>query len=100
MRQDIFAMAMAMAAMCASAIAAHAQTAPPPGAMACSGCHAGGDSAMPTLVGKSASDIEAAMKAFRSGARDATVMDRISKGFTDQEASAIAAWIARTGGGK
>ncbi|WP_425350951.1 c-type cytochrome, partial [Methylobacterium aquaticum] len=34
----------------------------------------------------------------RSGARPATVMTRIAKGFSDEESRAIAAWIA--GGGR
>jgi cytochrome c553 len=32
------------------------------------------------------------MQAFRSGARPATVMDRIAKGFTEDEVRAIADW--------
>ncbi len=35
-----------------------------------------------------------AMQDFRSGARAGTVMDRIAKGFTDEEIQAIAAWYA------
>ena len=34
----------------------------------------------------------AAMQAYRSGQRPATVMDRIAKGFSDDEIKAIAAW--------
>ena len=34
------------------------------------------------------------MLAFRSGAQPATVMDRIAKGFSDEEIRAIAAWFA------
>jgi cytochrome c553 len=47
--------------------------------------------------GLSASDIEAAMSAFRTGAREATVMDRIAKGFTEAESKAISAWLANAG---
>ncbi|QCK88844.1 cytochrome C [Phreatobacter aquaticus] len=67
----------------------------PPGAVACSGCHppsAGG--AIPPLAGMSSEAITASMLAFRTGARPATVMDRISKGFSDQEVRAIADWFA------
>ena len=35
------------------------------------------------------------MQAFRTGQRPATVMDRIAKGFTDDEIQAIAAWYAQ-----
>jgi cytochrome c553 len=34
------------------------------------------------------------MEAFRSGQKEATVMDRIAKGFTIEEIHAIAAWYA------
>jgi cytochrome c553 len=71
---------------------AFAQTLPPPGASACSGCHGGG--AFPSLHGSAAADIAAAMRAYRTGERSATVMDRIAKGFTDEETEAIAAWLA------
>jgi cytochrome c553 len=66
---------------------------PPPGATACSGCHGAPGSALPSLRGKSEADILAAMAAFRTGGRPATVMDRIAKGFTEDETKAIAAWL-------
>jgi cytochrome subunit of sulfide dehydrogenase len=69
----------------------------PPGAFSCSGCHAdtlGVDSAVPRLIGRDANAIVAAMQAFRSGQIPSTVMDRIAKGFTDDEIRAIAAWYA------
>ena len=34
------------------------------------------------------------MAAFRSGAREATLMNRIAKGFSEDETRAIARWIA------
>jgi cytochrome c553 len=34
------------------------------------------------------------MQDFRAGKRPATVMDRIARGFTDEESQAIAAWYA------
>lgn len=49
---------------------------------------------VPRLVGRPAADIIAAMQQFRTGDRPATVMDRIAKGFSDEEAAAIAAWYA------
>jgi|HubBroStandDraft_1064217.scaffolds.fasta_scaffold297273_2 sulfide dehydrogenase cytochrome subunit len=68
----------------------------PPLVAACAGCHrpSGGDQTLPRLAGGNASDIVAAMDAFRNGSRPATVMDRIAKGFTDDEIAAIAAWYA------
>ena len=71
--------------------------APPAGAAACSGCHAASDadaSPVPRLIGRDAADIIRAMQEFRAGTRPATVMDRIAKGFTDDETRAIAAWYA------
>ena len=73
------------------------QDRPPAGATSCLGCHAGADTALPSLKGASASDIEAAMAAFRAGAREATVMDRIAKGFDEAETKAISAWLANAG---
>jgi cytochrome c553 len=66
---------------------------PPPGASSCSGCH-GSVPPPPTLAGRDAGEIVAALDAFRAGSRPATVMDRIAKGFTHDEALAIAAWWA------
>jgi sulfide dehydrogenase cytochrome subunit len=68
----------------------------PPGATSCSGCHASGASVatdVPRLVGRDPTDIVTALQEFRAGKRPATVMDRIAKGFTDDETSAIAAWL-------
>ena len=49
---------------------------------------------MPRLVGRDQAEVVKAMQEFRSGTRAATVMDRIARGFTDQEILAIAAWYA------
>ncbi|HEX4408126.1 MAG TPA: c-type cytochrome [Xanthobacteraceae bacterium] len=79
--------------------AAGAATLAPSGVAACSNCHpkageVGGDTALPPLTGRRASDIVSAMTAFRNGKRQATVMGRIAKGFSDSEIAAIAAWYA------
>ncbi len=100
MRDHVIVLVTAIAIASAASSHALAQSFSPPGATACSGCHGGRDNAMPSLQGKSAADIEAAMIAFRSGAREATVMDRIAKGFSESETSAIARWIAEGGAGK
>jgi cytochrome subunit of sulfide dehydrogenase len=71
----------------------------PPGASSCSGCHAPAiNTAIPSLRGLAADQIGAAMLAFRSGQRSATVMDRIARGFSEQEIAAIAAWLGQRGG--
>jgi cytochrome c553 len=51
---------------------------------------------IPRLEGRPAVDIVAAMQQFRTGARAATVMNRIANGFSDDETAAIAAWYAAT----
>jgi cytochrome subunit of sulfide dehydrogenase len=80
----------------AATIAARADAAEaPPGASSCSGCHAASASVetpVPRLVGRPGAEIIAAMQQFRTGQRQATVMDRIAKGFSGDEAAAIAAW--------
>ena len=50
------------------------------------------DTSVPRLAGTDVSGMVAAMQAFRTGQRPATVMDRIAKGFSDDEIKAIAAW--------
>ncbi len=45
------------------------------------------------LQGRPAADT-VAMEAFRSGARPATLMNRIVKGFSPDEVRALAAWFA------
>ena len=47
---------------------------------------------MPRLIGRNPADIVAAMQAFKSGQVPSTVMERIAKGFSDDEVKAIAAW--------
>ena len=69
----------------------------PAGAAGCSGCHAGNprvETTVPPLMGRPAADISAAMIAFKAGQRPGTIMDRIAKGFSDEEISAIAQWYA------
>lgn len=70
----------------------------PPGAASCLGCHSAtaDDNPVPLLGSFTAEQIVASMQAFRSGARPATVMDRVAKGFSDEEIKAIAQWYARS----
>lgn len=70
---------------------------PPPGAASCSGCHAAGATAASPVVrlyGRDAGAILTALSGFRDGSVPATVMNRIAKGFSDDELRAIAAWLA------
>jgi sulfide dehydrogenase cytochrome subunit len=96
MRRAAFATISALSLAAAVISAAEAQVpSPPPGASSCSGCHPA-SSAVETpvarLVGRNPAEIVTAVQAFRSGQRPATVMDRIAKGFTDDEIKAIADW--------
>ena len=64
---------------------------------ACAACH-GPDGrsqgAIPAIDNLSAEDFIAALKAFRAGARQGTVMNRIAKGVDDAEISAMATYLA------
>jgi sulfide dehydrogenase cytochrome subunit len=68
-------------------------------ASSCSGCHTNSDSerlktAIPKIRGLPEAVIVEAMQAFRTGRRPATVMDRIAKGFTDDEIKQLAAYFS------
>ena len=90
---------VAAAAVGLVSIAAAVATAsePPAGAAACSGCHPASSrvpAPVPRLAGLDRAIIVKAMQDYRTGQRPGTVMDRIAKGFTDDEIQAIAAWFA------
>jgi cytochrome c553 len=90
------ASALALAMLPVGAFAADA----PPGASSCSGCHApivSGDTIVPPLNGRPAAETASLMREFKSGARPATVMGRIAKGFNDAEIDAIAQWLGAQG---
>ena len=67
-------------------------------ANACSGCHGtlgvSVGQSIPSLAGQSKSTLVDAMQDFKSGARPATVMGRIARGYGDDEISAIADFYA------
>jgi cytochrome subunit of sulfide dehydrogenase len=68
---------------------------PPVGAAACSGCHpasSAAETSVSALAGRDAQEIVTQMRAFRSGQRGATVMDRIARGYSETEIEAIADW--------
>ena len=93
MRVWMFLFAVAPAFAAPPAVAAS----PPPGAASCSGCHSthqAASPAIPGIYGRDSGEILAAMAAFRDGSRPATVMNRIAKGFSDDELRPIAAWLA------
>jgi cytochrome c553 len=95
MEETMLRASFAAALLLASSISFAADE--PPGASSCSGCHAvksGVQSPIPPINGRDAKDIATAMAEFRSGARTATVMDRIAKGYSVEEIQAISAWLA------
>ena len=61
--------------------------------MSCAGCH-GTDGkspgAMPSLYGKSAKYIESSLLSFLHGKRQGTVMNRIAKGYSEEDIKLIA----------
>ena len=71
-----------------------AELRPPPGALSCAGCHAAG-AAMGVIEGLPEAEIAAALAEYRSGARPASVMGRIAKGFSEDESRAIAAYLSK-----
>ena len=66
----------------------------PPGASSCAGCHGRASALIAPLRGQAPEAIAEAMRDYRTGARPATLMDRIAKGFSEEETQAIAAWIS------
>lgn len=94
---SVLRIAMGVAAVIVSSVPALAASAPPPGAASCSGCHPAGmtaASSISRLYGRDAGEIMTAMTGFRDGSLPGTVMNRIAKGFSDDELRAIAAWLA------
>lgn len=69
----------------------------PPGASACLGCHSATRTApaIPGLRGREAAEVATALREFREGRRPATLMDRLARGFSEEESQAIAAWVVR-----
>ena len=68
-------------------------------AATCASCHGTGghavdDAAVPGLAGMPASYTVDQLKAFKSGARPATVMHQITKGYSDAQIELIAAYFA------
>lgn len=71
-------------------------------ALSCASCHGtNGQSpgSIPAINGKSASYIESAMRQFREGKRYATVMNRIAKGYSDEEIKLLATYLGNQSSG-
>jgi sulfide dehydrogenase cytochrome subunit len=66
-------------------------------ALSCAACH-GTDGkspgAIPAIAGKNRAFIEGALSDFKSGKRTGTVMNRLAKGYTDDEIKALAVFFS------
>jgi sulfide dehydrogenase cytochrome subunit len=66
----------------------------------CEGCHGTeghSPGAIPTIAGKSADYLRETLERFRAGDKEATVMDRHVKGYSEEEIRLIADYLARPG---
>ena len=83
-------------ALAETAVPARAQKLPPAGAESCAGCHSarqGVSEPLPSLHGIEAADITAAMLDYRNDQRQPTIMNRIAKGFSEDEIKVISKWL-------
>lgn len=64
-------------------------------AASCSSCHAGTSTRLPTLENLDRTRIAEALRAFRSGTREGTLMQRIARGYTDEEVELLAEALGR-----
>ena len=66
-------------------------------AATCTGCH-GTDGAsggqIPSIRGLEAERMVTLLQEFRDGKREATIMQQLAKGFTDEQIQALAKWFA------
>ena len=97
MRPEVVALVVAIAL--APAGLASAEDAPSGAelALSCAACHGtNGHSpgSIPSIQGKSAAYIEDALNGFKAGARPATVMNRLAKGYSAAEIKALAAYFS------
>ena len=70
-------------------------------ASACSGCHGDtgeGYGALPAIAGQPSDVLLRSLQEFQSGQRRATVMHRITQGFTSDELAALARYFATLDG--
>ncbi|AVR94280.1 cytochrome C [Pseudoduganella armeniaca] len=68
-------------------------------AATCTACHgttAVPGNVLPPLVGQSQEALLASLRAFKAGARPATIMTQLAKGYTDEQLALIAGWFAAT----
>ncbi len=76
---------------------AAAQDGTPLIAQACAGCHGQGGAGMgevPVIAGKNRDTFLEVWQAFRADERPATIMNRIARGYTDDEVAILADYFA------
>jgi len=64
-------------------------------AATCVTCHGKSATGTPTLAGMAKDQMVQTMKAFKSGARPATLMHQISKGYTEPQVELIAEYFSK-----
>jgi sulfide dehydrogenase cytochrome subunit len=72
-------------------------------ALSCASCHGtngASPGSIPRIQGRSAEYIEKAMLQFKAGERPATVMNRIAKGYTDEEIKFLSAYLGNQSASK
>ena len=90
----------AAAALALVASAAQAQTDPlqvRSWAAACANCHGTNGQAQPgnePLAGQNRDEMLKKLMDFKSGAKPATIMHQLSKGYSDEQLAAIVSWFA------
>jgi cytochrome c553 len=88
-------LALSMLALVSSTAAANGQRL----YATCAACHgtngAGVGNALPILAGQPKDALVASMRAFKTGARPATIMHQISKGYTDEQIEQIAVYLSK-----
>jgi cytochrome c553 len=67
-------------------------------AATCAACHGTGGATkgdtLPALAGQPQHSLAAALRDFKAGKRQATIMTQIAKGYTDEQIEQLAAWFA------
>ena len=66
-------------------------------AAACANCHGTGGHAQPgneSLAGANKDEMLKKLMDFKSGAKPATIMHQLAKGYSDEQLAAITAWFA------
>ena len=67
-------------------------------AATCAACHgtdgATQGKALPPLAGQPQAALAASLAAYKAGTREATIMQQIARGYTDEQLAAIAAYFA------